>query len=82
MKSSPYTQKIVKQAFERMQSGASDKAPTREETEARLAARKQESIKQSAANLPKLESELAQMKSIHEKGKNWAYSRQRPKHDS
>jgi hypothetical protein len=82
MKSSPYTQKIVKQAFERMQSGASDKAPTREETEARLAARKQESIKQSAANLPKLESELARDEVHSRKGQKLGLLRQRPKHDS
>ena len=74
MKSSPTVQKAVASAFERMQSGQSDKAPTLEETRAKLANARTESIKRSAANLPKLEAELAGMKAIYEKGKNWAMS--------
>jgi len=74
LKSSPTVKSAVESAMERMSSGQSDKAPTREETEAKLAARKQESIKKSAANLPQLEAELARMKSVHEKGKNWEYA--------
>ena len=55
--------------------------PTREETEARLAARKQEreaahqeSLKRDAPNLAEMEKRHAEMQAIHAKGKNWQYA--------
>jgi len=78
LKSSPTVQKAVKEAMERFYAGKSDKAPTREETDARLAARRKQAsenqLKADSANLANLEKQHAEMQAIHEKGKNWQYS--------
>ena len=61
-----------------MEEGKFDKTPTREETDARLAARRKQAsenqLKEDAANLPNLEKQHAEMQAIHEKGKNWQYA--------
>ena len=81
LESSPAIKKGAQEAIKRMFEGKYDKTPTREETDARMAARKkertmqlQEQAKQDAANLPELEKQHAEMEAIHEKGKNWQYA--------
>lgn len=83
IKSSPYAKKMVASAMKRMQAGISDKAPTRAETEARLATRKKkseaeqmESAKRDAANLESLEKEHAKSKAEYERlgGKSYQYA--------
>jgi TATA-binding protein-associated factor Taf7 len=81
LESSPAIKKGAQEAIKRMFEGKYDKTPTREETDARMAARKkeramqlQEQTKRDAANLPELEKQHAEMEAIHEKGKNWQYA--------
>jgi len=81
LKSSPAVKSAVKGAVERMEKGESDKAPTREETEGRMAARKKESesaeresAKRDAADLPNLKKRHAEMEETYNKGKNYEYA--------
>ena len=80
-KQSPRAKAAVDRALKMMSEGKSDKAPTREETQARQAAgrKAQESIdritaKRDAANLPSLQKRRADMESTYSKGKDWQYA--------
>jgi hypothetical protein len=81
LKSSPAVKSAVKNAMERMEKGEFDKAPTREETEGRMAARKKDSenkerenAKRDAADLPNLQKQHAEMQEKYSKGKNYEYA--------
>ena len=72
LKSSPAMQKKAREALDRMYAGKSDKPATREETDARLAARRKEresqaleSAKKDAPNLAELERQHAEMTAKH-----------------
>lgn len=81
LKSSPAMKKSAGEAVKRMLEGNYDKSPTREETEARMMARRkerdvamQDQAKKDAADLPNLEKQHAEMQEMHEKGKNYQYA--------
>lgn len=71
LKSSPAVKKGAQEAVKRMLEGKYDKTPTREETEARMAARRKEQeedqIKKDAPNIVELERQHGEMKSRYEK---------------
>lgn len=80
-KLSPALKEATDRASKMMAEGKAEKMPAREETESRLAARKQESenaereaAKRDAADLPNLKKRHAEMEATYNKGKNYEYA--------
>jgi len=79
LKSSPAQQQRAKEAVKRMLEGKYDKTPTREESEARMSARRKEQeedqVKKDAPNIAELERQHGEMKSRYEKLGGAGYQR-------
>ena len=80
---SPERKKKLEEALFKMAHGLSDKAPTREQTDALMAERRKkreveqaEWAKKNAPNLPDMEKRHAEMKDKYKKlgGSNWQYA--------